>query len=258
MHAQGLGDAGAEAIGLDEGTDQRTDVIDAGAIDQIAQSFGAGLAGAHLKVDQMKFVAEIGVGVMQVLADAHQGLVKSQAGFHANDGEIESVRQCNADASLTVFDHALEKETRNKEAQGWDADQQGNAIDAGENDDAGQTKGRQNHTGAEVVADMARLAESSLDEPGAGAGYIGGGKRDGFAEGIEGLLDALSNLDRRLFLSHRGLAAEGTQTGSQHGAGRDGRRPEGEYHQHDRDKHDDGQNQRHGSTGMEKIFILES
>ena len=47
---------------------------------------------------------------------------------------------------------------------------------------------------------MARLAKSGLDEPGAGAGNVGGRQRDGFAEGIERLLEALLHLDRGLFL----------------------------------------------------------
>jgi hypothetical protein len=91
MHAQSLSDAGAEAVGLNESADEGANVIDAGALDQIAQSFGAGLAGAHLEVDQMKFVAEIGMGVVQILADAHQGLIESESGFDANHGEVESV-----------------------------------------------------------------------------------------------------------------------------------------------------------------------
>src|SRR5208282_5864237 len=224
MNAQGLGDAGAKAVSLDEGADERANVIDAGAIDQVAQSFGAGLAGAH------------------------QRLVEGKAGFDANDGEIESVGKRDADAPLTVPDHALEKEARNKETEGGNADQEWNAIDAGENDDAGKTENRQHNTGAEIVADMAGLAESSLDEPGARAGDIGGGKRDGLADGIERLLDALADLHRWFFLGQRGLATEGAQAGSQHGTGRDSGCAKGENHQHDGDKDDDGQNQRHSST----------
>src|ERR1700746_4222890 len=66
---QSLRDAGAEAIGLDQSAHQRTKIIHAGAVDEIAQSFSPGLAGAHLKVHEMKFVAEVGMGVMQVLAN---------------------------------------------------------------------------------------------------------------------------------------------------------------------------------------------
>ena len=111
VNAQGLGDAGAEAVGLDERADQGANVIDAGAVDEIAQGFGAGLAGAHFEVDEMEFVAEIGMGVMQIFADAHQGLIEGESGFDADDGEIESIGQSDADAVLTVFDHALQNES---------------------------------------------------------------------------------------------------------------------------------------------------
>src|ERR1039458_1522970 len=159
MNAQGLGDAGAEAVGLNESADEGTNVIDSSAIDEIAQSFGAGLAGAHLEVDQMELVAEVGMGVVQILADAHEG-------------EIESVRESDADAALTVFDHALQEEAGNEETEGGDTDQQGDAIEAGESDDAGEAEKCQHDAGAEIVADMAGLAEPGLDEPDAGAGYV--------------------------------------------------------------------------------------
>ena len=42
MHAQGLGDAGSEAVGLNQGRDQRADVIDPGALGQIAERLNAG------------------------------------------------------------------------------------------------------------------------------------------------------------------------------------------------------------------------
>ena len=58
----------------------------------------------------------------------------------------------------------------------------------------------QHDASAEIVADVAGFAKSGLDEPGAGAGDVGGRKRDGFAEGIEGLLDALPHFDGGLFL----------------------------------------------------------
>ena len=92
MNAESLRDAGAEAVGLDESADQGADVIDAGAIDEIAQGFGAGFAGAHFEVDQMEFVAEIGMSVVKILTDTHESLIEGESGFDADDGEIESVR----------------------------------------------------------------------------------------------------------------------------------------------------------------------
>src|SRR5215471_7293088 len=39
MHAEGLGNAGAEAISLDQCTHKRTDVVNPSAIDQISEGF---------------------------------------------------------------------------------------------------------------------------------------------------------------------------------------------------------------------------
>ena len=91
MNAESLSDAGAEAVGLDESADQRTDVIDSGAIDKVAQGFGAGLAGAHFEINQMEFVAEIRMGVVEIFADTHESLIEGESGFDADDGEIQSV-----------------------------------------------------------------------------------------------------------------------------------------------------------------------
>ena len=188
----------------------------------------------------MKFVAEIGMSVVQILADAHEGLVESESGFDANDGEIESVGEGDADALLTVFDHALEKEAGNEETEGRNADQQGHALDAGESHDAGQAEECEHDPGPEIVAEMAGFAKAGLNQPEAGAGDVGGRKRDGFADGIEGLLEALSDFERRLFAIHGGMTAKGAQTGSQHGRRSDDGGAEGEDHQHDGDEHDDG------------------
>ena len=102
MHAEGLGNAGAEAICLNQCTNQRADVVNPGAVHQVAQSLGAGLAGAHFEVYELKLIAEIGVGMVKILADAHQGLIERQAGFHADHGQVEGVGQADANAMLAV------------------------------------------------------------------------------------------------------------------------------------------------------------
>ena len=107
MHPEGLGDAGAEAISLNQCTNKGADVVNSGAVDQVAERLGAGLTGSHFKVDQMKLVGEIGMGVIQVLAHAHQGLVERESGLDAYDGEVKGVGQAEANAMLPAFDSAL-------------------------------------------------------------------------------------------------------------------------------------------------------
>ena len=76
---------------------------------------GAWLAGAHLQIDQMELVTQIGMGMMQVLAHSHEGLVERQSGFDANDCEVERVGQAETNAQLPLLDHSLQNEARQKE-----------------------------------------------------------------------------------------------------------------------------------------------
>src|SRR6266853_6601936 len=49
VNAQGLRHAGAKTIGLDQRAHQRFDIVHSGALDQVAQGLGTGLAGTHFK-----------------------------------------------------------------------------------------------------------------------------------------------------------------------------------------------------------------
>ena len=117
MHSKGLSHAGTEAVSLNQCTNKGADVVNTGALHQVPQSFGARLAGAHLEIHEVKFITEIGVSVMEILADAHQRLIESQSRFDADDGQIEGVGQSEANAVLTIFDHALQHEARKKKPE---------------------------------------------------------------------------------------------------------------------------------------------
>ena len=90
---------------------------------------------ARISIDQMEFVAQIGMGVMQVLAHSHEGLVERQAGFHANDCEVQRVGQAEANAQLPLLDHSLQNEARQKEAQSGDPGREGKVRKALERED---------------------------------------------------------------------------------------------------------------------------
>src|SRR5579872_35488 len=130
MHAEGLSNACAETVGLDQCTHKRTNVVNSGTLDEIAQGFGARLAGAHFEIHEMEFIAEIGMRVMKILAHAHQGLIESESSFHADNGQIEGVGESEANAVLTVFDHALEDEARQDEPKRSDADDKWKIVEA--------------------------------------------------------------------------------------------------------------------------------
>ena len=165
MHPKSLGDAGTEAVGLNQCTNEGADVVNTGSIHQVAQGFGPWLSGAHFQIDQMEFVAEIGMGVMQVLAHSHEGLVERQAGFHANDCEVERVGQAEANAQLPLLDHSLQNEARQKEAQSGDPGQEGKVCKALEREDNKGSENGAENARAEIVIDVDSVAVSRLDEP---------------------------------------------------------------------------------------------
>src|SRR5580658_5131323 len=98
MHAESLRHARSKTVGLNQRAHQRTNVIDASAFHQVAESFGAGLAGTHLQIHQVKLIAQVGMGVVQILAYPHQGLIECQPSLDADYGEIKSIRQSQTDA----------------------------------------------------------------------------------------------------------------------------------------------------------------
>src|ERR1035437_4777626 len=61
MDAQGLGHAGAEAIGLNQSADQGANVVDSGALGQIAEGLDARFTGASFEVEEMELGAQFRV-----------------------------------------------------------------------------------------------------------------------------------------------------------------------------------------------------
>ena len=105
VHAQRLRDAGAELVGLNQHRDERRDIVDAGAVGEIAQRVGARLAGAQLEVDQPQLVGQILVRERQLFADALQRLVEAEARFDADHEQVERVGQRQPDPMLPLLGH---------------------------------------------------------------------------------------------------------------------------------------------------------
>src|SRR5271169_4663518 len=168
MHAEGLGDAGAEAISLNQCTNKRTDIVNPGAVYQITEGLGTGFTGPHLEVHKMELIAEIGVGMAQILAHTRQRLVKRKAGLDANDGEVEGIGQAEANAMLPVSDHALQDEARKKETEAGNTREEEHVIVGKPCDDR---KARRSHqkTRAEIIINVDGITESGLNQPAARA-----------------------------------------------------------------------------------------
>ncbi len=65
MLAQADGDARTEAVGLNEDGHQLLEIVDSGALRQIAQRFHAPLAGLELQTHHAKFFTDFRVRVFQ-------------------------------------------------------------------------------------------------------------------------------------------------------------------------------------------------
>ena len=130
MYPEGLSHACAEAIRLNQCTNQGSDIVNPGSIHEITQRLSAGLACPHLEVYKVEFVAQIGMSVMQILTHPHQRLIERQAGLDADDGQVERVRQSQANAILTFANHALQNEARQQKSQRRDADEQRRIVES--------------------------------------------------------------------------------------------------------------------------------
>jgi hypothetical protein len=241
MHAEGLGNAGAEAISLDQCTHKRTDIVNPSPIDQIPQRFRARLSGSQLEVDEMKFITQVRMCVMEILPDPHEGLVQSQASFNADDGEIEGIGKSQANAILAVPDHPLQYEARQNKPQSGNPNDQRKIIESGEGNDSTESNHSQEDARSEVVVNIDRIAKPGLDQPGTRAGHIGGRERKGLADGIQCLLEAFP--DRRFVLSRFWLlTAEGSQSSSKDRTRRKCGGAEGEDGPHHGEEYNDDEN----------------
>ena len=61
--------------------------------------------------------------MLQVFANPHHGLVKSEPDLNADDGEIQGIGKRQPYALLTVLDHAFQGKTRDEKAQCGNAQQ---------------------------------------------------------------------------------------------------------------------------------------
>src|SRR5262249_54555143 len=78
-NAQRLSDASAEAVRLNQHGHQRFDVFKTGTTAKFAKGVEAGLADAHLEVDELEFFAELGVRDADLLRNFHQRLIETEA-----------------------------------------------------------------------------------------------------------------------------------------------------------------------------------
>ena len=102
--AQAGGDAGAEPVRLDQHRHQLLEVLDRGAVGQIAQRFDAALAGLQLQVDEGELLADLRMRLFKLLGNLQDRLVEPEARLHADHQQVQRVRQSPAQLMLAPLD----------------------------------------------------------------------------------------------------------------------------------------------------------
>ena len=107
--AQRLRHAGAELVGLDQHRDERAEVVDAGAVGEIAQRLGARLAGAQLEVDQPQLVGQLGIRERQLACrPACSAWSRPRPGLDADHQQVEHVGERQPDPVRAALGHPRE------------------------------------------------------------------------------------------------------------------------------------------------------
>src|SRR5689334_18420213 len=101
---------------------------------------------------------------MQVLTNPHERLVESESGLNADDGEIESIGQSEANAILAVPDHPLEDEAGKQKTQRRDADQKRHIVEPGQQGDSAKADQTHEHAGTKVVIHVDGVTKSCLNQ----------------------------------------------------------------------------------------------
>src|SRR5208283_660928 len=179
----------------------------------------------------MEFSAQFRVGVAEVIADPHHGLIERQARFHADDGQIQSIGKAEANAALAFLQLLFQHEPWKEKAKRCRADKEQGGIESGKQKNREKAKGAEEDAQATIDGDVLRATISRLNQPGPGLRNIRGRNWQSAAEGIESLLHALAHGGLRL--SFGALPADLAETGSEHRRGRDCGRSKGEDYDHD-------------------------
>src|SRR5580693_3387803 len=117
----------------------------------------------------MELVAQLGMGVMQVLTHPHEGLIESQSSFDADYGEIQSIRQTQLDTLLAAFDQPFKHKAGKKESKGAHANQQDWGVKATARDHQRESEDGGCQTAANVNRHVTRFPIARLDQPAPGA-----------------------------------------------------------------------------------------
>src|SRR6185437_16167962 len=109
-----MGERRAVALGLDQRVDDATDGWQIGALGEVLQGLATVRQKSELDRGEADLVGQVRRGEAQLAGDTGEGGVHAEAGFRADDQEIEPVRDLLAQEVLPALDGALEAEDRGK------------------------------------------------------------------------------------------------------------------------------------------------
>src|SRR5579863_840353 len=108
MGAQGISNAGAEAVGLNQHRHQFSKFRLCGPLRQIVERFRAAFAAADLKVGQLHLLADVGMRLHQLGRHILHGLVQSETSFDAHHHQIQGIGKPEANALLPAGDQVVQ------------------------------------------------------------------------------------------------------------------------------------------------------
>ena len=118
QHAQRGGQRRTVFLGLDHGRDDAAHRVKIDALGEVLERLASLVEEAQLDCGQAELVAQFRIGLAKFLGDAAECRVDGQAGFGADDQQVERVRKALADGVAALVDLVLQPDVRRLVAKG--------------------------------------------------------------------------------------------------------------------------------------------
>jgi Zn-dependent protease len=142
LHAECLGDARAELVGLNEDGGEGSQVVDTTTGAKFLQSMGAATADLHLQVTEAEFFGNVAIGLPHFFGNFAHGLVETETCLDADYHQVEGIWETEKDRFLALHRHVHHNEFRQIERKTGDHDdaEEGSLGEAHEEDRGSATE----------------------------------------------------------------------------------------------------------------------
>ena len=161
--AEGADDGSTEAVGLLQHGDEGSELLELGAVGHALPGVETGLTGTLFEVDLVEFLVELGIADGDFLADAEQGLIEAEAGFDADDEQVDGVGNAFLNLFLALIDSTGKPDIGKQIADRGEgeAPEGGVGVDEGAAEDASDGA---DEAGGEIEVELAAALEAGGDE----------------------------------------------------------------------------------------------